>query len=124
MKKFHFLLIAFFMLCSTLVHAQTSNVDYFAGRWNVIVTGTPGGDSKLILVLDKNDDKITGVVQDSTGKEISKLSKVELKENQITVYFTAQGYDVDLVLNKKDDNHVGGRLMNMFDADGERILVK
>lgn len=64
---------------------------------------------------------MTGAVQDSTGKEIAKLDKVELGDSTITVYFTAQGYDVNLVLNKKDEDHVAGSLMGMFDAEGDRV---
>ena len=59
-------------------------------------------------------------MQDTTGTEISKLSNVELKDTTITLYFTAQGYDVNMLLNKKDDDHVTGSLMSMFDAEGER----
>ena len=75
----------------------------------------------MVFVLEKADDKITGVVQDTTGKEISKLTNAELKEDELTVYFSAQGYDVNLLLKKKDDDHATGSLMGMFDAEGERV---
>src|SRR4051812_22993351 len=93
--------------------------DYFTGEWNVLVKGTPNGDAKMVFVLEKKDTTMTGVVQDSTGQEISKISSVELKDTTITVYFNAQGYDVNVVMNKKDDDHVTGSLMSMFDAEGE-----
>ena len=73
------------------------------------------------LTLESKNDSITGVVQDSTGAEISKITKVELKDTEITIYFTAQGYDVNLLLTKKDDDHVTGSLMGMFDAEADRI---
>jgi hypothetical protein len=38
------------------------------------VTGTPYGDLKRIYVLEKKDNALTAVVQDSTGKEITKCS--------------------------------------------------
>ena len=122
MKKLNvFFAGVFFLLLSTGASAQTkTGADYFAGKWTVLLKGTPGGDSKMIFVLEKKDDKITGVVQDTTGAEISKLSNVELKDTAITLYFTAQGYDVNLLLTKKDDDHVTGSLMSMFDAEGER----
>lgn len=75
----------------------------------------------MIFVLEKSGDKITGVVQDTSGKEISKLSNADLKEGEITLYFTAQGYDVNLSLKKKDDDHATGSLMGMFDAEGDRV---
>ena len=92
----------------------------FVGKWSVLVKGTPNGDAKMFFVLAKQDTTITGVVQDSTGTEISKISKAELGQDKLTVYFTAQGYDVNLEMDKKDDDHVTGNLMGMFDAEGER----
>ncbi len=50
-----------------------------------------------------------------------KFSNAELNDTSVPVYFNAQGYDVNVVMNKKDDDHVSGSLMGMFDADGERI---
>jgi hypothetical protein len=111
----------FFLLLSVNVKAQSLTADYFAGKWSVLVKGTPNGDAKMIFVLEKKVDSLVGVVQDSTGAEISKISSVEQAENQITAYFTAQGYDVNIVLTKKDDDHATGSLMGMFDADAERV---
>jgi hypothetical protein len=111
-----------FLLLSINVNAQSkTGADYFKGKWNVLIKGTPNGDAKMIFVLENKNDSIVGVVQDSTGTEISKISNVELTDTSATVYFTAQGYDVNVVMNKKDDDHVSGNLMGMFDADGERI---
>ncbi|HEU4902633.1 MAG TPA: hypothetical protein VFT06_07560 [Flavisolibacter sp.] len=112
----------FFLLFSLNVNAQsTPAADYFAGKWSVLLKGLPQGDAKMIFILEKSGDKITGVVQDTTGKEISKLSNAELKDDEITLYFTAQGYDVNLNLKKKDDDHTTGTLMGMFDAEGDRV---
>jgi len=123
MKKVSFLFAGlFFLLLSVTVHAQTNTgADYFAGKWSVLVKGTPNGDAKMFFVLDKKDTTLTGSVQDSTGKEMSKIDKVELSGDKATVYFNTQGYDVNLEMNKKDDDHVTGSMMGMFDADGERV---
>jgi hypothetical protein len=124
MKKLKPLFTALFLLVIVGVKAQTATVDYFAGKWGVLLKGIPQGDTKLVFVLDRKDSTLAGVVQDTTGTEVAKLDKVELADGSITVYFTAQGYDVNLVLNKKDEDHVTGSLMNMFDAEGERIKAK
>jgi len=117
-----FLAGSFLLLLSTNVHAQSkTGADYFKGKWNVLIKGTPNGDAKMISVLENKNDSIVGVVQDTTGAEISKISNAELNDTSVTVYFNAQGYDVNVVMNKKDDDHVRGSLMGMFDADGERI---
>ena len=122
MKKAGFLFTGlFFLLLSLNVKAQTSTANYFAGKWSVLVKGTPNGDVKMNFILENNNDTLTGFVQDTTGAEISKISGVDQKENEITIYFTAQGYDVNVVLAKKDDDHANGSLMGMFDAEGERI---
>jgi hypothetical protein len=124
MKNFKSILIGLFSLLFIVgAKAQTAGVDYFAGKWSVLVKGLPNGDAKMFFVLEKKDTTMTGVVQDSTGIEISKIDKVELKENTATVYFSAQGYDVNLAMTKKDDDHITGSLMGMFDAEGERLKV-
>jgi len=122
MKNFKSILIGTILLLGVAaVNAQTSTADYFAGKWNVLVKGLPNGDTKMFFVLEKKDTSMTGTVQDSTGTEIAKIDKVELKESTATVYFSAQGYDVNLAMTKKDDDHVTGSLMGMFDAEGERV---
>jgi hypothetical protein len=123
MKKLSLLFAGlFFLLLSINVHAQsTTGADYFAGKWSVLVKGTPNGDARMFFVLDKKDSTLTGTVQDSTGKEMSKIDKVDLSGDKATVYFSTQGYDVNLEMNKKDDDHVTGSLMGMFDAEGDRV---
>src|SRR5258708_23824972 len=123
MKKLSLLLTGlFFLLLSLNLNAQSkTGADYFAGKWNVLIKGTPNGDAKIFIVLEKGDSTMTGVVQDTTGNEISKISKVELTDTSITVYFTAQGYDVNLLMDKKNEDHVTGSMMGMFDAEGDRV---
>jgi hypothetical protein len=124
MKKFRSIFIGLFILLfAGGVKAQTANADYFAGKWSVLVKGLPNGDAKMFFVLEKKDTSMTGAVQDSTGTQISKIDKVELNGNTATVYFSAQGYDVNMAMTKKDDDHVTGSLMGMFDAEGERVKV-
>ncbi len=112
----------FFLLIASTTNAQSkTGAEYFAGKWSILVKGTPNGDAKMIFVLENKDGKIIGTVQDTTGKEISKIDNAELKDDELTVYFTAQGYDVNVALKKKDDDHVTGSLMGMFETEGERL---
>jgi len=109
-------------LLSLNVNAQSkTGVDYFSGKWSVLLKGLPDGDRKLVFVLESKDSTMAGSVQDTTGTEIATLTSVELKDEQVTLYFTTQGYDVNLMLAKKDDDHTTGSLMGMFDAEGERV---
>ena len=123
MKKLNSLAIALFFLFITVgANAQSkTGADFFAGKWKVLVTGTPYGDLKRIYVLEKKNDTLTGIVQDSTGKEITRCSKVEVKDNEVTLYYLAMGNDVSITLIRKDDDHVTGSVLGMFDAKGERI---
>jgi hypothetical protein len=123
MKKIKSIAIGFlFLLSAVSANAQSkAGADFFAGKWKVLVTGTPYGDLKRIYVLEKNDKTLTGIVQDSTGKEITKCSKVEVKDNEVTLYYQAMGNDVSITLIKKDDDHVTGSVLGQFDAKGERI---
>jgi hypothetical protein len=124
MKKVSLLFAGLFLLLSVNLHAQSkTGAGYFTGKWSVLVKGTPNGDARMFIVLDKKDSTLAGVVQDSTGKEMTKIDKIELAGDKATVYFNTQGYDVNLELNKKDDDHVTGSLMGMFDADGDRVKV-
>jgi hypothetical protein len=125
MKKLSQLFILLFILLSSFnMHAQSKNgADYFEGKWNVLVKNLPQGDTKMFIVLEKRDSTLTGSVQDTTGKEVAKFDKVEFSETTATVYFVAQGYDVNLVMNKKDEDHITGNMMGMFEAEGERIKV-
>ena len=83
--------------------------------------GTPNGDSKLTFVFERKDGKLTGAVQDSTGKEMTKITSVEEKDKSITAAFTIQSYDVTMTLDPIDDDHVKGSMMGMFDAKGVRV---
>jgi hypothetical protein len=114
--------IILFLLLAVGANAQTkTGADYFAGKWKVLITGTPYGDLKRIYVLEKNGNTLTGIVQDSTGTEITKCSKVEVKDNDVTLYYQAMGNDISITLIRKDDDHVTGSVLGSFDAKGERI---
>jgi hypothetical protein len=122
MKKVSLLFSAVFFLLSMYANAQSkTGADYFAGKWNVLVKGTPDGDHRMVFVLDKKDTTLIGVVQDTAGKEIAKIDKIDIADKTAKVYFNASGYDVNVEINQKDDDHVTGNLMGMFNAEGERI---
>jgi hypothetical protein len=78
----------------------------------------------MVFVIEKKDGKFTGVVLDTTGTEISKISNVEEAPKTITVFFTAAGYDLSLPFEPVDADNVKGSLMGMFDAKGTRVKEK
>jgi hypothetical protein len=114
--------VIFFTLLSASTHAQTKDsTNYFIGKWNMLLKGLPSGDTKMFVNLEKKDTTYTGTILDSTKTEVAKISKVDKKGYSVTLYFTAQGYDVTLFMEKKDEDHITGNMLNMFDALGERI---
>lgn len=96
-------------------------MDFYAANWKVLIKGTPQGDVKLVFKIEKKGEELTGVVVDTTGKEVAPISKLEYANDGITIYFSAAGYDLSLTLAKKDEDHVTGSLMAMFEAEGERV---
>jgi hypothetical protein len=118
MKKFKTILLVFLSLFA-VVSAKAQTKDYYPGKWDVMVFGTPNGDAKLTFVLERKDGKLGGVVQDSTGKETAKITQVDEKDKTATISFTTQGYDVALTIDPVDEDHVKGSLAG-FDAKGTR----
>lgn len=125
MKKIN----VFFMLitCILLLGIETINAqstpDYFTGDWKITVIGIPGGDSEMIMHLEKADGKYNGNISSTSNKsEAIKIDRVEQKESAISVFFFAQGYDICLYLEKQDENNIKGNMFDMFDAKGQRIL--
>ncbi|QIH35964.1 hypothetical protein [Sphingobacterium sp. DR205] len=124
MKKLNAFIAGIFLLLVSLnVNAQdTTKTDYFAGKWSVVAEGTPNGDAQFLVNLQRKDGKLVGTIDDpATGKETSKIDKVEEKEKSVTVYFVGGGFDVYLFLEKKDEDNVTGSLMDMFEAVGKRV---
>ncbi len=112
----------FTLLVSANGNAQTKDsTTYFLGSWNVLVKGLPNGDTKMFVNLEKKDSTLAGAILDSAKTEVARFSKVERKGFTVTVYFVAQGYDVTLYMEKKDEDHVTGNMLNMFDAVGDRV---
>jgi hypothetical protein len=120
MKKLSLILtVVVALFLSVKANAQTK--DYFPGKWDVVILGTPNGDAKMTFVLERKDGKLAGAIQDSTGKELTKITQIDEKDKSITAAFTIQSYDVSLTLDPVDDDHVKGSLMGMFDAKGVRV---
>ena len=73
------------------------------------------------FVIEKKEGKYIGIVQDSSGVEVSKINNVGELDKKITVAYNAMGYDLNLELEPIDADNVKGILNSMFDAKGLRI---
>jgi hypothetical protein len=123
MKKVNvFLAGVFFLLFSFGANAQTkTGADFFPGKWNLLVAGTPNGDIKMIVTLERKDGNLGGTIEIVDYENI-KISKTDEKESSVTLYFNAEDHDLFILLDKKDENHVTGTEMDLFDVKGERIV--
>ncbi len=123
MKKLSLLFAVVMGLFMTLdTNAQTTE-GTFEGKWNVTIFDTPNGDAQMTFVFENKDGKYTGVIQDANGVETSKVTGITMSQNDKRLYgdFTAEGYDINIMLNLVDNDHVKGNVMDMFDASGVRI---
>jgi len=123
MRKLHLSIVTLvvLMLFSFTVNAQTTPASYYKGKWDILIKGTPNGDVHLIFNLVDSAETLNGSFVDPESKADVPLTKTEFADGKPTLYFTVAGYDVNLVLEKKDDDHVAGSLMGMFEATGERV---
>jgi len=123
MRKFNLVLACLMALVfiTTKTNAQTAATNPFTGKWDVLAKGIPGGDKHILFTIAETDGKLSGTMTDPESKAETPLTKVDKDDKGIVIYFTAQGYDVSLTLQKKDDDHVTGSMMAMFECTGERV---
>jgi hypothetical protein len=121
MKEKNAILALFLVLVAFTTQAQTSTPDFFAGKWEITVVGTPQGDAKMVADLTRNNGILSGnlVNQADTTNKIPVT--VEEKGNKIALFFNSQNYDVTIDLEKVDDDNLKGNLLNMFDASAKRL---
>ncbi|MGV3559935.1 hypothetical protein [Larkinella arboricola] len=124
MKKVSFFLVMVLVSVALRGISQApAPEDFFAGKWEINVAGTPNGDARFVTDLVRKDGKLTGELTDPTGtmKEKIPLTSIEESTDKIALYFTTQGYDVNIDLTKVDDDNLKGSLMNMFEAKAKRL---
>ncbi len=124
MKKLVAFLFVLMSLCSATSFAKLPDpTDFFAGKWKIMVAGTPNGDVTFSTNLVRKDGVLTGqlkIVGDDSLPLVD-ISKVEDDKEKVVIYFTIQGYDVNAELTKVDSDNLKGSLMGMFEAKGVRV---
>ena len=103
--------------------ATQSFADFFVGKWNTVLLGTPQGDAKMLLELVRKDGQLKGtILPEMENAEPVTLDKVEEKPESVTIYFKMMNYDLNVELKKEDELNLAGKLMGMFDMKAERIV--
>ena len=124
MKKVSLFLFIFLLgICVKGFSQSTPPTDFFAGKWEITITGTPSGDAKMVTDLVRKDGKLTGELKDPSGTNPAMpITKIEEGKDKLTIYFdTAQAGEIGIELAKVDDDHLKGQLMNMFDSTALRL---
>ncbi|MVM28832.1 hypothetical protein GO755_02215 [Spirosoma sp. HMF4905] len=123
MKKVSLFLFIFLLgVCAKSFSQTTPPTDFFAGKWEILVVGTPEGDAKFVTELTRKDGKLTGELKDPAGvKPAVPITKVEEEATKLTIHFDSpQAGDIPIELTKVDDDHLKGMLYNMFEATAVR----
>ena len=123
MKQTFIILSLFFGIAIKGYSQSTPPLDFFAGKWELIVFGTPDGDKKMIATFTRIDGKMTGELTDpvDTLKEKNPMTSIEEEATKINIFFSASGYDLNVPLEKIDDDNLKGMLMSMFEVKAKRI---
>lgn len=104
--------------------AQTAPpTDFFAGKWEISVTGTPMGDVKFLTDLVRKNGALTGELADANdpAKPKRPITRVEEKDGKLAIYFeSSQGGEMAIDLAKVDENNLKGTLYT-FDATAKRV---
>lgn len=125
MRKISLFLFIFILGVCVKGYSQANPpADFFAGKWEITVMGTPNGDSKMVTDLVRKDGKLTGELKDPTGTNpVRPITKVEEEPGKkITIYFdSSQAGEIGIDLTKVDDDHLKGQVMSMFDTTAVRV---
>jgi hypothetical protein len=116
------IILAFIVNTGTIsAQAKITGEKYFIGKWNVMVYGVPDGDTKMIINIEKKEDKLTGNLADPAKTDPAlELSNIEVSDSTFKATFNAQGMDITLMLKIKDDSNITGNMMDMFEIKGTK----
>ena len=95
--------------------------DYFVGDWQVTIKDTPMGTISVVLTLERVDGKLVGKFVDAANSTSTPMTQITEAEKSVTLYFFAEGMDLDLTLQPEDDENVSGTLMDSFAIEGKRV---
>jgi hypothetical protein len=126
MKKASIFLIALFFGIALNGFSQTataSTQDFYLGKWEVTILGTPEGDAKMVSTFSLKDGKLVGEMINAAEPTSvpNPMTSVEITDGQLTIFFTAGGYDLSIPFEKVDEDNLKGKLMDMFDVKAKRV---
>ncbi|WP_020606464.1 hypothetical protein [Spirosoma spitsbergense] len=124
MKKTGMLLFVLFLGLVVNGFAQTAApTDFYAGKWEISIAGTPSGDVKLLTDLVRKDGKLTGELTDAVDATKPKMAidKIDEDGDKLVIHFDSpQAAGLALNLAKVDADTLKGEVYN-FDAVAKRV---
>ena len=101
-------------------NSDSNHNDFFVGKWNTKVVGTPMGDIDMTLSISRKDGVLKGQMSSTQGtQDIDKIEETE--PEKIKVFFKANGMDINMSLDKENDEKLKGKLMGMFEVTGTKM---
>jgi hypothetical protein len=124
MKKVSLFLFVFLLGVCLKGFSQTTTppTDFYAGKWEITIAGSPRGDVKYLTDLVRQDGKLKGELVDSADtKEKRPITKVVETANKLVIYFeSSQAGEMSMDLTKVDENTIRGSLMD-FETTAKRV---
>ncbi len=118
-----FLILLFVSIAFKGIAQASAPADFFAGKWEITVSGTPNGDVKFVTELVRQEGKLTGEMvngADPSGKRT--FTKIEESADKLVLYFdSSQAGEIAINLMKVDDDNLKGTLMESFETTAKRI---
>jgi hypothetical protein len=108
---------------TTAMATSAASADFYAGKWEIAIVGTPMGDVKLLADLVRKDGKLTGELTNTADPSSPKLpiTKLEESADKLVIFFdSSQAGELSIDLKKVDDDTLKGALMN-FDSTAKRV---
>lgn len=117
------MIIMVLVMNNKLLNAQGNNTGekFFTGKFNLMVYGLPDGDTKMVLNINKKDDKLVGTLGAAEQADPPmELSNIAISDSTLSATFSAQGMDISLFFKIKDDKNITGNMLDMFDIKGTK----
>lgn len=117
-------LLFLFLLLGVAYTSSAQNAsqgDFFAGKWEISIPGTPNGDVKLLTDLVRKDGMLTGELLNPSDPDNKRpITKVVENSNKLSIYFESQAGEMVLDLDKVDNDNLKGMVYS-FEATAKRI---
>jgi len=113
---------SFLIIFSSFVSIdEFSNPEYFQGRWNVTVYGTPQGDATIPMRFEAQEGALNGFFYGDMSGQESEMDTVYINDGTLNAAFFIGGYDVTISLSEVDKDNSAGFMLNMFELKGVRV---